>query len=84
MTGNKEEIYQLAREGFKSYVGKSDDPAIRFEHSGNFALVDREGYIRSRKDKQGNPILVYSGIEEEYSPAQLDEIMDDAETLLNK
>ncbi len=84
LTGDKEKIYQLAREGFKSYVGVSDDPAIRFEHSGNFALVDRNGYIRSRKDSQGNPIYVYSGVQEQYNAAQIDEITDDAEILLNK
>ena len=71
-------------EGFNAYVGESDDPAIRFEHSGNFALVDRDGYIRSRKDAYGNWTYVYSGIEENESPAQLEEIMEDAETLLNK
>jgi len=84
LTGNKLATYKLAREGFNAYVGENDDPAIRFEHSGNFALVDRDGYIRSRKDSQGNPIYVYSGIAEGQFPAQLDEIMDDAETLLNK
>ncbi len=84
LTGDQDKIFKLAREGFKSYVGQSDDPAIRFEHSGNFALVDREGYIRSRKDIQGNPILVYSGVTDRYSDAQIDEITDDAEILLNK
>ncbi|AZQ43307.1 SCO family protein [Nonlabens ponticola] len=84
LTGDKAATYELVQKGFNSYVGESDDPAIRFEHSGNFALVDRDGYIRSRKDAQGNPIYVYSGITEQYSEAQLEEIMDDAETLLNK
>jgi protein SCO1/2 len=84
LTGEKQEIYKLAREGFNSYVGESDNPAIRFEHSGNFALVDRDGYIRSRKDAYGNWMYVYSGIEENEIPAQLQEIMEDAETLLNK
>jgi len=84
LTGDKQEIYTLAREGFNAYVGESDDPAIRFEHSGNFALVDRDGYIRSRKDAYGNWMYVYSGIEENEIPAQLREITVDAETLLNK
>ncbi|MEP6036827.1 MAG: SCO family protein, partial [Nonlabens ulvanivorans] len=70
------------------YVGESDDEAIRFEHSGNFALVDRDGYIRSRKvriDKDNeNWIYHYSGVQENDIPAQLNEIIEDAETLLNK
>jgi len=84
LTGDKQEIYTLARDGFSAYVGESDDPAIRFEHSGNFALVDRDGYIRSRKDAYGNWAYVYSGVSENEMPAQLQEIMEDAETLLNK
>ena len=33
-----------------------------FEHSGNFALIDKEGYIRSRSDAFGNPKIYYKGI----------------------
>ncbi len=33
-----------------------------FEHSGNFALIDKEGYIRSRTDAFGNPKIYYKGI----------------------
>jgi protein SCO1/2 len=84
LTGDKVATYELARKGFNAYVGESDDPAIRFEHSGNFALVDRDGYIRSRKDDYGNWIYVYRGIEENEIPAQIQEITEDAETLLNK
>ena len=84
LTGDKAEIYQLAREGFKGYVGESADPAIRFEHSGNFALVDQDGYIRSRKDAYGNWMFVYNGITENDIAAQIEEITQDAETLLNK
>ncbi|WP_194851716.1 SCO family protein [Nonlabens antarcticus] len=84
LTGNKVDTYKLALEGFKSYVGESDNPAVRFEHSGNFALIDREGYIRSRKDAYGNWILFYAGIDENGFPAMLKEITEDAETLLNK
>ena len=32
------------------------------EHSGNFALVDKNGFLRSRSDKYGNPIIFYKGI----------------------
>jgi len=84
LTGDKMETFALAKNGFNAYVGESDDPAIRFEHSGNFALVDRDGYIRSRKDTYDNWIYVYSGIQENEIPAMLKEITDDAVTLLNK
>ena len=33
-----------------------------FEHQGYFALIDKDGYIRSRKDSFGNPIMYYLGI----------------------
>ncbi len=33
-----------------------------FEHSGNFALIDKEGYIRSRTDDFGNPKIYYKGV----------------------
>ena len=37
-----------------------------FEHSGLFALVDKDGYIRSRTVKMGdneNPIKFYDGLD---------------------
>ena len=35
-----------------------------FEHSGFFALIDKDGNIRCRKDEFGNPILYYDGLEQ--------------------
>jgi len=32
-----------------------------FEHAGMFALVDKNGFIRSRVDEFGNPIIYYRG-----------------------
>ena len=32
--------------------------------SGFFALIDKEGNIRSRKDANGNPIIYYDGLEQ--------------------
>ncbi|GAK74528.1 SCO family protein [Nonlabens ulvanivorans] len=82
--GDKEATFKLAREGFSAYVGESQDSLIKFEHSGNFALVDREGKIRSRKDAYGNWMMVYNGVEENGIAPQLKEIIEDAQTLLNK
>jgi protein SCO1/2 len=62
MTGNKESIYNLANTGFNLYAAKVDGADGGFEHSGNFALIDKEGYIRSRADSYGNPKIYYRGI----------------------
>ena len=62
MTGNKESIYNLANTGFNIYAAKVDGADGGFEHSGNFALIDKEGYIRSRADSYGNPKIYYRGI----------------------
>lgn len=61
MTGDQDKIYQLAQEGF--YIFASEDQAAPggFEHSGMFALVDKNGYIRSREDEFGNPLIYYRG-----------------------
>lgn len=63
LTGEKEDIFKLANEGFKLYVGRSQSPEASFEHSGLFALIDKEGKIRSRKDEHGNPIIYYNGLD---------------------
>lgn len=62
MTGDEEKIYELANVGFNIYVGKDDTVEAGFEHSGNFALIDKNGFIRSRKDDFGNPKIFYAGI----------------------
>ena len=63
LTGDKEYIYNLANKGFNLYAGENNKVAGGFEHSGLFALVDKQGKIRCRKDGQGNPILYYDGLE---------------------
>ena len=65
LTGDKEAIYQVANSGFNLYVGENSEVEGGFEHSGFFALVDKEGYIRSRFDEQGNPIIYYNGLGDE-------------------
>lgn len=62
MTGDEDKIYELANVGFNIYVGKDDNVEAGFEHSGNFALIDKNGFIRSRKDDFGNPKIFYAGI----------------------
>ena len=64
LTGNKDYIFNLANKGFNLYVGENNKALGNFEHSGLFALIDKNGNIRCRKDKQGNPILYYDGLEQ--------------------
>jgi protein SCO1/2 len=63
LTGDKAYIYNLANKGFNLYAGENNKVAGGFEHSGLFALIDKDGKIRCRKDAQGNPILYYDGLE---------------------
>ena len=65
LTGDKEYIMKLSNKGFNIYAGQNDKVAGGFEHSGLFALVDKNGVIRCRKDAQGNPIMYYDGLEKE-------------------
>lgn len=63
LTGNQDYIFSLANKGFNVYAGKNDKIPGGFEHSGYFALIDKKGTIRSRKDEYGNPMVYYDGIE---------------------
>jgi len=63
LTGDQDYIYNIANKGFNIYAGESKKEGdAGFEHSGYFALVDKKGNIRSRKDKSGNPIIFYTGL----------------------
>ncbi len=63
LTGDKMIIYDLANKGFNVYVGENHKVKGGFEHSGLFALIDKNGNIRCRKDDYGNPILYYDGLD---------------------
>jgi len=65
LTGDKKNIYEIANKGFNLYVGENSKVSGGFEHSGLFALIDKNGNIRCRKDDYGNPILFYDGLEKE-------------------
>jgi len=65
LTGDKAYIYDIANKGFNQYAGENSKVNGGFEHSGLFALVDKKGNIRCRKDALGNPIMYYDGIEKE-------------------
>lgn len=86
LTGKDEEtVYNLSNKGFKLYTGKDEDKTHGgFEHSGLFALIDKNGYIRSRKDAYGNPILYYRALKENDFPDQIKELKEDIKILLNE
>ncbi len=63
LTGDKTKIYDMANKGFNLYVGQNSKVSGGFEHSGLFSLIDKDGYIRCRKDENGNPIVYYDGLE---------------------
>ncbi|CAM1343059.1 SCO family protein [Tenacibaculum amylolyticum] len=85
LTGKPEEnVFNLSNNGFKLPVGEGGKDHGGFYHSGLFALVDKDGYIRSRYDEYGNPIMYYRALEEEKFPDQIKELKQDIKLLLNE
>lgn len=80
LTGNQDKIYELANTGFTLFAGENSDAEGGFEHSGMFALVDKQGNIRSRLDKFGNPIAFYDGLD----PKGIQMIKEDISILLKE
>lgn len=78
LSGKKETIMNLANAEFKLYAAKNPKIQGGFEHSGLFALVDKKGTIRSRKDEFGNPIIYYDGLKND----QVEWIKNDISLLL--
>ena len=64
LTGDKKYIYEISNKGFNLYAGENPKISGGFEHSGLFALVDKKGNIRCRKDEFGNPTVYYDGLEQ--------------------
>lgn len=64
LQGTQKQVFDLANE-FHIGVGFGDAANGGFEHAGLFALIDKEGNIVCRKDKYGNPIGYYDGLEDE-------------------
>ncbi|MAX71196.1 MAG: SCO family protein [Flavobacteriaceae bacterium] len=91
MTGDEDAIYKLANEGFNLYTAKDETVEGGFEHSGNFALIDKEGYIRSRRDEFGNPLIFYNGlipeaigVDEDGIPQEITILKEDIAKLLEE
>ena len=86
LTGKPQEyVYELSNLGFQLYAGNEGNEVHGgFEHSGLFALVDKQGYIRSRNDEFGNPIKYYRAVEEHGFSDQIQELKEDIKRLLNE
>jgi protein SCO1/2 len=80
LTGNQDYIFEIANKGFNLYAAQNGDAEGGFEHSGLFALVDKNGNIRSRKDDFGNPIVYYDGLED----SGIEALKQDIQVLLNE
>ncbi|WP_395052836.1 SCO family protein [Flavobacterium sp.] len=80
LTGNKDYIYNIANNGFYLGVGENAKANGGFEHSGMFALIDKKGNIRCRKDKNNNPVLYYDGLVK----SGVDAIKEDIKKLLEE
>ena len=77
VTGNKDDIYNIARSYFVNVSMDSLAPG-GFLHSEYFVLVDKEGRVRSGIDKNGNVVGVYDGTNE----AQLRDLVNDVKVLM--
>ena len=80
LTGEKAAIHTLSNEGFKIYANENMQAEGGFEHQGLFALIDASGEIVSRIDTWGNPIIYYSGLEDEG----IEMLIEDIKILLAK
>lgn len=91
MTGDKTKIFELANTGFNIFAAEMAESPGGFEHSGLFALVDKNGFIRSRVDDFGNPIVYYRGAitevqgeNEEGEKEQISILKEDIKKLLEE
>ena len=91
LTGDREDIYDLANAGFNIYAAENPDVPGGFEHNGYFALIDRDGYIRSRYDASGNPIIYYRGtigvdekVDDNGEEEQINILLNDIKKLLEE
>jgi len=91
LTGDRKALYDLANTGFNIFAAEIPEAPGGFEHAGLFALVDKQGYIRSRYDAFGNPIVYYRGTiteeageNREGETQQISILKEDIKKLLNE
>ena len=71
--GPKEEIYELAVEGYVAVAQEDDQAPEGYLHSGHFILVDKNGYIRG----------VYTG-SDVNKRGEIDQLIEDISKLLKE
>ncbi len=85
LTGENDIIFTLANKGFNIFSSINPQVAGGFEHQGYFALIDKNGFIRSRTDRFGNPIVYYLGIDKDDVAVQdVDLLIEDIKKLLKE
>ena len=77
LTGDKEEIYEIAKSYFVNVSPDSLAPG-GFLHSEYFVLIDKEGRVRSGVDENNNVVGVYDGTND----AQMKDLINDVKVLL--
>jgi len=77
LTGEKDSLYNVAYK-FLSSAMEDDSAPGGFLHTEYFALVDKEGNMRSREDDNGNIIGVYDGT----NAAHINDLIDDIKILI--
>ena len=91
MTGDRADILKLSNEGFYLATNTEDDLENGLYHSGLFALIDQNGFIRSRPDNTGNnPKPYYRGsvprnaiVSDGEEAPEIDMLIEDIKKLLN-
>ena len=92
MTGERADILKLSNEGFYLATNTEDDLENGLYHSGLFALIDQNGFIRSRLDNTGNnPKPYYRGsvpmdavVADGEEAPEIDILIEDIKKLLQK
>ncbi|MDJ0646678.1 MAG: SCO family protein [Flavobacteriaceae bacterium] len=79
-TNDRDKVYKLSNKGLNIFTEINPDVAGGFEHQGYFALIDKKGYIRCRRDEHGNPIVYYQGTESD----QIELLKEDIQKLLEE
>jgi len=88
MTGERSVIRELSNQGFYLATNEKGDEKDLY-HSGLFALIDKNGFIRSRRDPYGNPKPYYRGfvpmdavVAEGGETPEIDILIEDIKKLL--
>jgi len=77
VTGNKDELYAIAKSYFVNVSMDSLAPG-GFLHSEYFVLIDKEGRVRSGIDQNNNVVGVYDGTND----AQMKDLVNDVKVLM--